>query len=251
MARRYATRSDLYEATALLLGAPVINIEISADQYSAVCDSCIDEFTLEASGDGGVYESYLFLTVTSGVSVYSTSAYDMSSIKNLQFNNGLGQVNQLFTAQHNLLTDQSGKFRLFNNTVGNSSPGMELATYQGAMQYLELAKEMLSKDYWATLREQEQELTVYPTPKETMTGLLTYFKKETEVNIFNNILFRNLFKAAAKNMWGQNLGKYGDITMPGGGAVAASRIITEAQAEYTVALERIRAQAEPCPFSVY
>ena len=247
----YATRDDLYTATQKALGYPVINVEVDPDQYEVICDACIDEFCLEGNGAGGSYEDYAFLHLTSGTSAYSTSSIgDMVAVKAFVTNSGFGQVNQLFTSQHNLLTDQTGKFRLFNNMAGGNS-GLELASYQSAMQYLELVREMLSKEYIVSLREMEQMLIVTPTPKETTVGLLTFFRRESELSIINNILFRNLFKAAIKIRWGENLGKYTGFTMPGGGSPDAQRIITSGETDYKEALERIRTHAWPVEFSVY
>lgn len=250
--RYYNNRDEFYTAVKQLLGAPVINIEITSGQYDAVFEEAIEEFRLYGDGAGGSYEDYAFLTVTSGVSAYpATSANGLEGIiavKEYTFPGGLGNVNQIFTSEHNLLTDQSGRFRLFNTE--DQSFGLQLASYQAAMQYLELVKELLSKEYIVKWRQQDESIIVTPTPKDTTTGLLTLYRGETELNIMNNVLFKNLFKAKLKHLWGSNLGKYA-VTMPGGGTVNYDRIIEEAIAEEEKALNEIKSQAFPTPFSIY
>lgn len=251
--RRYESREDLYGAVQVLLGMPVNNVEVDIEQYEANFNSCFDQFVLEGYGDGGSYEAYSVVTIPAYTSAITTSALglgEITAVKDFSVRSGLGNVNQLFTAEHNILTDQNGKFRLFNNDYSGNTPGLELASYEGAMQYLKLTSQMLSKEYTASLREMEQELLIRPTPKTDITGLLTYVKRETELNIMNNVLFRDLFKAAIKRQLGENLGKY-SISLPGSGSVNYDRIISDAKEEYKEALDRIKQQAFPPEFSIY
>ena len=74
--------------------------------------------------------------------------------------------------------------------------------------------------------------------------MLTVYRKETAINLYNNVLLKRLARAKVELLWGKILRKY-SMTLPGGGGINADSIIADAKEELQAAIESIRLETDP------
>jgi hypothetical protein len=92
-------------------------------------------------------------------------------------------------------------------------------------------------------------LRVWPTPNVNTTAMITIYKKEDAINLYNNSLLKKLARARVEILWGKILRKY-SMTLPGGGNINADAIIQTAKEEEQAAIESIKFESDPAIFMV-
>jgi hypothetical protein len=93
--------------------------------------------------------------------------------------------------------------------------GLALANYQAMMIYLETIKDFFTISYKIDFNDMSQVLTVVPSPPEDSVGILRLWRKETAINLYNNVMVQDLAIAIVKTIWGTTLRKY-PMTLPDG-----------------------------------
>lgn len=252
---RIVTNDQMRNYIKMMLGAPIINIEVANAQLDQVIEDSIQEFQKYNYGEGQ-YLDYAIFTASAGQTTYnffedpvlSASWENVSNVVNFEISFGINGINTLFSPTHILLMENGqannmlGGSRLFG---GQYTPGLELTSYKIAMMYLQDIQETLGKQYMVNWIPYSGTLVITPAPKENVTGILQLYRKEKIENLYNDNLVKRLCIAKTKILWGNILRKY-NMTMPGGGTINADQIRQEGFDEETDILEQIRLESEPC-----
>lgn len=226
------------------LGVPVVCIELPQATIDQIIDDCVQIFHTYAYGEG-VYEDYIAINVTKGVSAYNVSAWDLASVVDVnQFSgNSVHGLNTLFSPQLNILGSD------WIPVGGSNGQGLTLANYEMALQEIDMVNHYFQLRYRTIFREQQGLLTLIPTPTENGTILIKVHKKEKARYIYNNFLFKELVRARIMKRWGFVLNKR-TISFPGGGTVNGEFIYQEGKEAETEAIRMIKAQTIPPAFEV-
>lgn len=191
-------------------GEGILNIEVSTEQLNNAIDEAIDYTRRYLVGEG-IYEDYFVMTLSAGVSAYSMSGSDVYGVIDFELGGtGTNSINHLFSPM-NLLYGTAWN-QMFS---GGGGGGLALANYQSMLLYLETIKDLFTISYKLDFNELSQVLTVVPSPAENCAGVLRLWRKETAINLYNNILVKELAIAIVKTIWGTVLRKY-PMTLPDG-----------------------------------
>ena len=231
------------------LGSPVIQVEIADTQYDMIIDDTIQLFQKYHTGEGN-YLDYIGFTVSAGVSAYSTSGLDLASTIDFNLSTGTDGINTLFSPTHQVLYQDWVVLGNYPGGSGGSNSqysGMNLTGYEIAMQTLNDVRDTFSIMYHAQYSDARQEILITPTPATAGTGLLTVYRKESAENLYNDDIVKRLAVAKAMVQWGRNLGKY-EMTMPSGGTIKGSEILSEGKELLEKIMEDMRMESEPLGF---
>lgn len=229
----------------LMLGSPVICVEISDEQLNYIIGDCI-RYIQRYYFRQGNYRDYLVLDLIPGCTHYKI-CQELESVVDFATANWLGDINELFTLPHNALYDSvmsmnaSSIFR--GSCYGNSAGfGDVLGSWNAALQWLEQAKMEFGESYQVRYNEKEKELSVWPTPRHPCKGIMEVYKKQKSVKIFNDIMFRKMVVARAGMVWANALRKY-TLTIAGGGQLNGDSLYASYKEEYDYCLENIRLES--------
>lgn len=235
-----------------MLGAPIINIEVSNYQLDQIIEDTVQIMQKYNYGDGS-YTDYIVFTTSAGQSTYnvmndpylSASFVDVSQIIDFNVSFGADGINTLFSPTHILLQENNSSNGLFGLRMGsgNYTPGLELASYQTAMMYIQQIHDTLGKHYSVDWISQRETLVVTPAPRESLTGVLEVYKKEKIENLLNDNLVKALSIAKTKIVWGGILRKT-IMTLPGGGTISGNEILQEGKEEERDIIEQIKLESE-------
>ena len=249
---RIESLGDFREYIQFNLGAPINCIELTTDQYdTAICDA-IGIFTRYMYGEA-VYQDYMAFTVSAGTSAYDLSAYDEGTLEDvIDFD-----VSEGFHFVSDFFGDKSvpgGSF--YNQSYGSGGSvsqglgeGRLMAGIDLAMLYGKEFYNQFGRYYRTDYRQATGTLTIIPTPTQTITGLLTVYKREKSRHLYNNILLKKLAVALAMKIWGRVLKKY-TVELPGGGSINGAEIYQDGVAEEEKVMEQIMGEAEQPSFFV-
>lgn len=229
----------------LMLGSPVICIEISDEQLNYIIGDCI-RYIQRYYFRQGNYRDYLIIELQPGKTHYKI-CQELEAVVDFQTANWMGDINELFTLPHNALYDSvmsmnsSSIFRgaCYGNSAGY---GDVLGSWNAALQWLEQAKIDFGESYQVRYNEKEKELSVWPTPRHPVRAIMEVYKRQRAVKIFNDIMFRKLVVARAGQVWTNALRKY-SITLAGGGTLNADSLYSSYKEEYDYCLENIRLES--------
>lgn len=236
-----------------MLGRPVINVEVSDDQFEQIIEDSVQDFQRYTYGEA-TYRDVLILSLSAGTSAYQLDQ-SIDSILDIKLTFGSNGINDLFTAQHNLLYNTwiQGNYPGGSGGGSNGPAGlggsMTMANYDTAMIYLKEIEDHFQRKYTCDFNPNSYVLRVWPTPNVTSNAMLTIFKKEEAVNLYNNSLFKKLVVARSRIMWGNNIGK-NIITLPGGGTTNGDAILAKGEKDEESALQNIKLETEPPIFMV-
>lgn len=247
--RRFNSRTDLYNAAKMMMGMPVINVQIAPAQFGIICDQAVAIFQ-RYMGMEGSYLSYYITSASAGTSSMSTSGLNIINVLEMNVGGGLQNINQLFSPEHILLTNGNGELNIFNNIGSTDGGSMVLANYQAYMQYIEMFRTLLSKEYQLTYRREAEVIEIAPTFKTDISFMFVAYTRESELNIINNEIFFELFVAMCTKLLGTILSRY-TVTMPGGGTVNGDAILQRGMEEEKLALEKLRLESPPPDFFIY
>jgi hypothetical protein len=249
---RIQTLDDFRGYLKLTIGQPVINVEVADAQYDQLIEDAVQDFQRYTYGEA-VYRDVLTISLSAGVSAYQLDeSIDSILDISLSFNNN--GINDLFTPQHNLL---------YNDWVNGNYPGgpggtggtaglggsCVMGNYDVAMVYLKEIEDHFSRKYTCDFNPNSYIVRIWPTPNVDSLAMLTVYKKETAINLYNNPLLKKLARARVELLWGKILRKY-SLTLPGGGGINAEGIINDAKADEEKAIESIRLETEPAIFMI-
>ncbi len=204
------------------IGAPVTNVEIDDIQFTQIIEDSIQTFHRYTYGES-TYRDVLTLNLSANVSAYQlTSAID--SVVDLKLSTTYGSVNELFTAQHNLLYPQMMNGTLLGGT-GNGLAGPRtmggnqiMSEYNISMIYLKEISNFFEKKYTCQFSPNTYQLKIWPTPEMDCVAMLMVWKKEDAINLYNNYHVKNLALAKSLVQLGIHLGRY-NMNLPGGGTI--------------------------------
>ena len=222
------------------LGDPVVCVEISDDQLNEIIFDSIQDFTRYNYGEGS-YKDYVVLSLSADVSEYNLSGTNIiDTIDYTLSTSDGGSINALFTPTHIALSETG----IIQNVTSNG-----MVDWNIAMLMLEEIKNTFNKMFMVDFRQGSNIMRVVPTPTEAYTGILTCYKKETALNLYNNRLVQRLCVARAKIQWVEHLSKY-SLTLPGGGTMNGDSIISRGKEEEEKVMEDIKGESEPTDFFV-
>lgn len=229
----------------LMLGSPVICIEISDEQLDYIIGDTI-RYIQRYYFRRGNYRDYLIMELQPGKTHYKI-CQELETIVDFQTSNWLGDINELFTLPHNALYDSvmsmnsSSIFR--GSCYGNSAGyGDMLGNWNASLMWLEQAKLDFGESYQIRYNEAEKELAIWPTPRTPVRGIMEVYKKQTSRKIFNDIMFRKMVVARAGMVWTNALRKY-SLQISGGGTLNADALYSSYKEEYDYCLENIRLES--------
>lgn len=229
----------------LMLGSPVICIEISDQQLDYIIGDAL-RYVHRYYFRRGHFRDYLIMELQPGKTHYKI-CQELETVVDFQTSNWLGDINELFTLPHNALYDSvmsmnsSSIFR--GSCYGNSAGyGDMLGNWNASLMWLEQAKIDFGEAYQVRYNEAEKELSVWPTPRKPVRGIMEVYKKQTSRKIFNDIMFRKMVVARAGMVWTNSLRKY-SLTIAGGGTLNADSLYASYKEEYDYCLENIRLES--------
>lgn len=235
------------------IGQPVINIEVADEQFDQIIEDSIQDFQRYTYGEA-TYRDVMTITLSAGTSAYFLGD-EIDSILDISLSFGNNGINDLFTPQHNLL---------YNDWVNGNYPGgpgggygresgmggaLVMGNYDISMVYLKEIEDHFARKYTCDFNPNSSIVRIWPTPNANSLAMLTVYKKETAINLYNNPLLKKLARARVEILWGKILRKY-SMTLPGGGNINATEIIATAKEEEAAALEAIRMETDPAIFMI-
>lgn len=229
----------------LMLGSPVICIEISDQQLDYIIGDAL-RYVHRYYFRRGHFRDYLIMELQPGKTHYKI-CQELETVVDFQTSNWLGDINELFTLPHNALYDSvmsmnsSSIFR--GSCYGNSAGyGDMLGNWNASLMWLEQAKIDFGEAYQVRYNEAEKELSVWPTPRKPVRGIMEVYKRQRSIKVFNDIMFRKLVVASAGMVWTNALRKY-SLTIAGGGSLNADSLYSSYKEQYDYCLENIRLES--------
>lgn len=229
----------------LMLGSPVICIEISDQQLDYIIGDAL-RYVHRYYFRRGHFRDYLIMELQPGKTHYKI-CQELETVVDFQTSNWLGDINELFTLPHNALYDSvmsmnsSSIFR--GSCYGNSAGyGDMLGNWNASLMWLEQAKIDFGEAYQVRYNEAEKELSVWPTPRKPVRGIMEVYKRQRSIKVFNDIMFRKLVIAWAGQVWTNALRKY-SLTIAGGGTLNADSLYSSYKEQYDWCIEQIRLES--------
>lgn len=229
----------------LMLGSPVICIEISDQQLDYIIGDAL-RYVHRYYFRRGHFRDYLIMELQPGKTHYKI-CQELETVVDFQTSNWLGDINELFTLPHNALYDSvmsmnsSSIFR--GSCYGNSAGyGDMLGNWNASLMWLEQAKIDFGEAYQIRYNEAEKELSVWPTPRKPVRGIMEVYKRQRSIKVFNDIMFRKLVVAWAGQVWTNALRKY-SLTIAGGGTLNADSLYSSYKEQYDWCIEQIRLES--------
>lgn len=229
----------------MMLGAPVICVELSDEQINYVIGDIVRYIQRYYFGNGN-YRDYLILELQPGKTHYKI-CQELEAVVDFQTANWMGDINELFTLPHNALYDSvmsmnsSSIFRgaCYGNSAGY---GDVLGSWNAALQWLEQAKIDFGESYQVRYNDKEKELSIWPTPRHPVRGIMEVYKRQKSIKIFNDIMFRKMLVARCGMLWANSLRKY-SLTLAGGGTLNGDSLYSSYKEEYDYCMENIRLES--------
>lgn len=219
-----------------------INVELGVEQLNQSIEDALQTFRRYNYGEG-LYEDFMILTLSPGVSSYNTSGGNIEDVVGFSIGTGSStSINQLFTPANLVL---GGSFQIFNG-----GGGMALTNYQTSMLYLQTINDTFGISYRIDYREAQQRLIVTPMPTQEAYAVMKVYRQENAVNIYNHLLVKKLAVAFCKQVWGIELSKYGSMSLPGGGTYGdfGNKIWDQGIQEVKEIEDRMKNEGEPFGF---
>lgn len=229
----------------LMLGSPVICVEISDEQLNYIIADCV-RYIQKYYFRQGNFRDYLILELQPGKTHYKI-CQELETVVDFNTSNWLGDINELFTVPHNALYDSmmtmNASSIFHGSCYGNSaSYGDILGSWNAALMWLEQAKMEFGEAYQVRYNEKEKELSVWPSPKKPTRGIMEVYKRQRSVKIFNDVMFRKMVVARAGMIWTNALRKY-SLNIAGGGSLNADSLYSSYKEEYDFCIDNIRLES--------
>lgn len=226
MIMKLRSMSDAVQYIRTKLGEPVINVELTNPQIQQCVIDSVQLFHRYLTGEA-IYEDLLTIELKAGQKSYPMPDEVVDAVE--LHTNYSGDVNELFTAEHQVLMETGILPQLLHQTTGNMV-GLELTSYDIATKNLELVKRFFSQDFTVNFHPMRKELTVNPVPKQNLFGAIYVWKRESLEDCVDHPLLKELMVAEAKILWGGVLGKY-QLSLPGGGTITGTELKQEGKEE--------------------
>lgn len=222
-------------------GSPTICVEISTDQLDAIILDCV-KYVQRYYMDVGSYRDYLMMELKKGITHYKI-CQELEQVVTFELTSWLASgINDLFTVSHNLLYNEMNSlngWQFAGSCWGNNSSfGDVLGSWNATLTWLKELKNDFGPSFQIRYNNLDHELSVWPTPKHDVIGLMWVYRRQNAAKIFNNPLFRKLCVASAGRVWARALSKY-NLTLAGGGQLNAAALLSSYEEEYKWVIERI------------
>ena len=184
------------------LGSPVICIEISDAQMLDIIRDTV-QYIWRYYYNEGSYRDYLCMELIPGKTHYKL-CQELESVVDFQTSNWLGNINELFTVPHNMLYDtmmSMNNFSFNGMCYGDSSYGDVMGNFNATLTWLEQVKFDLGESYQVHYNVKEKELSVWPTPRKHVHGLMEVVKRQKSYHIFNDYWFKELVVCKTGMIW--------------------------------------------------
>ena len=218
---RITTEEEFIQYLKLMMGNPVVNVEVADSQFSQCIYDAVQTFQRYNYDEGNIRDA-IILNLSAGVAQYNMSAYNIDSVIDVKLSQGTNNISTLFTPQHNLLYNDfvngGGIFGTNNNGAAGLGGGMVLGNYVVQMTYLAEIEELFTRKYVADFHEARGIMNIRPTPDLNTVGIIFVFRKETAELLYNHVLVKRLALAKARQLHGWALIKY-NLSLPGNGAI--------------------------------
>lgn len=236
-----------------MLGYPVINVEVADVNISDCIWDSVSTFHRYNYGEGNVRDA-LFINLSAGVSAYQLPD-NIDSVIDIQLSQSQNSINTLFSPQHTLLYNDwvtQGNYIGNQGSTGAAGLGgaMNMGNYFIQMTYLKEIEDTFTRKYICDLNPNTKVVTIKPTPNIDTLGMVFVNRKEDAINLYNNLLVKQLAIAKTKIIWGRNLSKYNSINIPGSGSINGENIRQEGLEQEKEIIENIRLESEPPIFMV-
>ena len=223
------------------LGSPVICVELSEEQLN----NCILDavrYVQRYYMDVGSYKDYLMMELKKGITHYKI-CQELEQVVTFELTSWLASgINDLFTVSHNLLYNEMNSlngWQFAGSCWGNNSSfGDVLGSWNATLTWLKELKNDFGPSFQVRYNNLEHELSVWPTPKHDVIGLMWVYRRQNAAKIFNNPIYRKLVVAMAGRVWANALSKY-NLTLAGGGTLNATQLYSNYDKDYDWCLQRI------------
>lgn len=198
-----------------MLGSPTICVELADEQLDSIilwAVSYVQKYLM----DVGSYRDYLMMELKKGVTHYKI-CQELEQVVTFELTSWLASgINDLFTVSHNLLYNElhsMNGWQFAGSCWGNnSSYGDILGSWNASLTWLKELKNDFGPSFQVRYNRLDHELSVWPTPKHDVVGLMWVYRRQNAAKIFNDPLYRMLVVAAAGRVWTSELAKF-DITI--------------------------------------
>lgn len=220
------------------LGSPMICVELADSTILDIMRDMV-QYVWRYYYKEGSYRDYLCMELIPGKTHYKL-CQELESVVDFQTSNWLGNINELFTASHNILYDtmMSKNFSYNGLCYGDSSYGDVMGNFNATMVWLEQVKFDLGECYQVSYNQKEKELSVWPTPRKKVHGLMEVVKRQKSCHIFNDYWYKELVVTKCGMIWTDALRKY-SMTIAGGGTINADSKYSSYKERFDAACERI------------
>lgn len=236
----------------LMLGWPVINVELADIQIDQIIEDSVQDFSRLNYGEAS-FRDYIIVQTSAGVGEYNLSGSNLSDVYDLSISMPADGINTMFTPTHMLLYEQFQTYGTYPASMGYprmiGDSGITLGGYDIAMMYLKEIRNHFGKSYSCVWLPNREVLKIVPTPMEAATGVLCVYRKELDVNLYNHPLMKKLCVARAKKLWGWHINKY-SVTLPDGMGLNGSEMISEGKSDEEAILQEMIASSEPTDFFI-
>lgn len=220
------TAPELKEWIKANLGHPVIHLEIEQEDRGGLGHINLGieygiDFFVRHNQHEGAYKDYMIVTLQPGIHVYDVPE-DICEVVETQpvFGNGFTPFTSFDVGARESLVATTGWAQF------------DLVTYVAAQQYLGDVRKYIGKKYDLEFFPEQHKMRVYPTPKtnEERVVIVTVYRRNELLEIYNHLLSRQLMVAKTKELWGSILSK-DNYTLPGNATVNGEKILAEAKAD--------------------
>lgn len=221
------TKDDIKRWVLAKLGWPHVTVELSEEQVDICINDALEEFTRLVIQD----EEYLSLNLeeydsVSGFTLPNRVTGIFAIEESATTAGSTGGINTLFSVQNVMWN--AGAFPDFAR--GGAGGWI---TYELAMSYLKLIKQMTGAGFKINYHEREHKLTLIPDPKKINTkgyiciGVNTIRPDDQN---YGEVWVKRMTLALAKEIVGQVRSKFNNVSLLGGGSIN-TKILEEGIAE--------------------
>jgi hypothetical protein len=228
-------------------GYPVVNVEVDRDtQLDNIISDTIQMYQNYNLSDGT--QEYFIFSAIAGVDTYNMSGLNIQGIVDIDLSMGMDSINIMFSPTHQILySDFIRKGSIMGVDNPDFSPGLTLTSFDVAMMYLKEIKNHFGRGYAVQYNKNRETLKITPVPSESGVGVLTLYKKEEAIYLYNEYLIKELAYGKTMMQWAQNLGK-NSVTMPDGISVNYQDIYSRGKEIADAAMADIKSQSPPPDF---
>lgn len=256
---KITTLENMITYCKVMMGAPVINIEMADMQFEQVIEDECNNFSRYCYEEGN-YQDYVIIQSSAGVSDYPISGIwdsangryleNVQGVYNLNMLDYLDGINLMFSPTHILLHDEwVEKGNYPSRNAGMGTAGLTLTNYDIAMMYLKDINMTFGKAYTVRYIQGKEMLKIVPTPQQPLIAVLSLYRKLDDMYLYNHPIVKRMCTGAAKKLYGNILRKY-QGTLPDSLSVNGDAFYSDGVEEYNKAIEDCVKQSAPPDFFV-